>query len=46
MTIVPRSYAIKPSHWMRSVYHLENAKLDSVVYLLGRRNGTLELTLA
>ena len=34
MTFVPKSYEIKPSHWTRSVYHVE--KLDSVVYLLGR----------
>ena len=25
-----KSYEIEPSHWMRSVYHLE--ELDSVVY--------------
>ena len=30
----PKSNEIKPSHWTRSVYHLE--KLDSVVYCLGR----------
>ena len=37
MTFVPKSYEIKPSHWTRSVYHVE--KLDSVVYLLGRERG-------
>ena len=30
MTFVLKSYEIKPSHWARSVYHIE--KLDSVVY--------------
>ena len=46
MTFVPKSYEIDQlaSHWMRSVYYLE--KLDSVVYFLGERKGTLELTLA
>ena len=43
MTFVPKEHNLL-SHWMRSVYYLE--KLDSVVYFLGERKGTLELTLA
>ena len=37
MTFAPKSYEMEPSHWTRSVYHLE--KLDSVVYFLGRERG-------
>ena len=40
MTFVPKSFEIEhnlPSHWIRSVYHLE--KLELVVYYLGRERG-------